>query len=195
VKKRNTDGSKIKESQVIQMENSQKYKAFKNVASSEKIEMMLMKNTNNLFQAFSNIDQNLKIIMDKAEEDKDETYNEASKILEIEHQNVKNLVTSSFQQMRNYISAMKACQNKFVADSPGDFAKAVKHNLNLTTLDEGQSYFGFEPKFERKREQASNSDEMDSFNDTIFYDAHDAIIYNEIEKETKRDSNPIEYKD
>jgi UDP-N-acetylenolpyruvoylglucosamine reductase len=149
LKKRNTDGSKINEAQIIQMENTEKYKAFKNVASTEKIEAMLMKNTNNVLLAFSNIDENLKIIMDKAEEDKDETYNEASKILEIEHQNVKNLVTSSFQQMKNYISAMKACQKKFLADSPGDFGKAVKQNLNLTALDEGESYFGFEPKEEK----------------------------------------------
>jgi hypothetical protein len=47
----------------------------------------------------------------------------------------------------------------------------------------------------KNSEKASNSDEINSFNDTIFYDAFDAIIYNEIEKETKTESNPIEYKD
>jgi hypothetical protein len=183
------------ETQMFQKEISDRYKTFNSVPKTNKIEEMLMKNLNELLKAFSNIDQNLKTVKLKAEEFKDESLGEASSIIEIEQQNVNNLVTSSFHKMKEYLHAVKDCQTQNLKDPQGDFTSAVQQNSKRNIHDEGRGSFGIASANLKENNHAENDDKEDSDEDTIFYDAFDDLIMNEIEKEVRRDYKPHEYTD
>lgn len=129
---------------------------FNNVAKTEKIEEVLMKNMNDVFKAFSNIDHNLKIVKLKSEESKDKVLDETTKIIEIEQQNVKNLVTSSFQQMKEYLHAIKACQKQILKDSQVDLSNSPEHISDRNVQDDERNSFGIRPKNSDQIDQVKN---------------------------------------
>lgn len=97
-------------------------------------------------------------------------------------------MTSSFQQMKEFCGAIKACQNDN-NKQPKEPIHAIhsENDADLNTEVEGDLLEG-EIKVVHQREEVKGQPNDSDSEDTIFYDAYDAMILDEIQKEYKRES-------
>lgn len=92
-------------------------------------------------------------------------------------------MTSSFQQMKELLAAVKACQTE------------AEHNKERLAQSHSECGNNGSQQLQENNEAINQSGEGqgqakdgDSDEDAIFYDAYDAMILDEIEKEYKKDS-------
>ena len=163
---------------------------------AEKLDKTLMVNIGEVYQSFSKMDQNLYQIRSKGENTRDPSLIEFSNEIEKQQQFIKNIMTSSFQQMKEFIKLYKENGPSLVNEcetSKAEFKENIRNNsiekssIQISNLN--QENLEIFQREERKENADSDSQ------DTIFYDAYDAMILDEIEKEIKRESissNPID---
>ena len=156
---------------------------------ADKLDRTLMKNISDVYQAFANMDQNLYQVRTKGEELKDPSLAEFSNEIEKHQQIIKNIMTSSFQQMKDFLKVYReqAINSSKIIDQ--ELKIEGKENLQDLSNDQdaSQSLNLNEENSEIFQKEKKNNGDSDS-NDTIFYDAYDAMILDEIEREIKRES-------
>lgn len=181
---------KKQSSQAVNLLESQHYKEimmeqYKLINTHpEKLNKILMKNLNSVYQSFANMDQNLYHVKKQSEEQDDPKLSEYAKAIEAEQENIKNIMTSSFQQMKEFLTAIKACQDKD-SERKNHIRESNSDNLEDLELKIGPE---ISPELESEDKVEEDKQKTDSDDDTIFYDACDAMILDEIQKEYQRSS-------
>ena len=122
---------------------------------------VVLKNITEVYDSFNTMVENLYHIKSRAEEDKDQNLVNCS----------DNMMTSSFQQMKTYLTSLKSSQTlKTIPENPKSPNKTSPNGL--------RNHSESSPKLQKE-----NSDD-----ETVFYDALDALILDELEQEVKRES-------
>jgi hypothetical protein len=182
MKKQSSEMVNLLESQHLKDIMMEQYKLIN--THPEKLNKTLMKNLNSVYQSFANMDQNIYNVKSKAEEINDPKLSESAKVIEAEQQNIKNLMTSSFQQMKEFLTALKACQDKD-SERKNPIKDSKSENLDILEFQIGPE---ISPESESENKTEEDKQKTDSDEDTIFYDACDAMILDEIQKEYQRNS-------
>lgn len=155
------------------------------VTQADKLDRTLAKNIDKVYQAFALMDQSLYHVRAKAEDANDPALTERSGEIERQQQLIKHLMTSSFQQMKEFLKALTQ------ADLPGSDSAArsdgKENHCQPSHLDDDFVFEVIEGNEQAIDKTAPNAN-SDS-DDTIFYDAYDDMILTEIQKEFKRESN------
>jgi len=110
--------------------------------------------------------------------------------IQYEQNRIKTLMTANFQKVKQFVVAHKNCDKLHKTD-PNEQASVESKGEEVGSVQD-QS-IGVEeivtPHNQEDEEEVKVFDKNDSDSeDTIFYDAYDALILDEIEREIKRES-------
>jgi len=179
--KHDSESAKIEESKQLKKIVMKEHKLVRHTITAEKLDKMLYKSLNEVYQAFGNMDQNIYQVKMKAGELADQKLEECADQIEQQQQTIKNIMTSSFQQMKEFVSSIKACHDE--EQQSREIEPSTENDIIVEAREETSKNSERLQTTEKPEEDKDSDSE-----DTIFYDACDAMILDEIQKVSQRES-------